>query len=155
MTETFVEVGNEHLLKLIDYKLAVSFCRKKKQKRGGVAIFTKKYIKSKELQFLKEYSLGEHFECCGIDLPLYNMFVIGLYRTPNSDFSLFISKLSALLYRVNNKYGKKKIVIVGDLNVNILQPGRKTKELRELIANYNLFFFILKNQHVNNHVLIT
>lgn len=138
LTETFLRAGHESSFKLNDYDMAASFSRE--NKRGGVCILVRKGLEYKNKSMIK-HSIVRVFECCAIEIPSSNLIIICVYRTPTSDVLAFLNSLDAVLYEVNRKR-RKKVVILGDFNINILKVDKITTHLRDLTKNYNLIIHI-------------
>lgn len=137
LSETFVKKGYENYVKICNYQLATNYCREKQ--RGGTCILVKMGLLYKELSFVKNYAIQNTFEACGIEIINNKLIVICVYRTPQSDPNLFLTKLHNLLYDLSNKYKSKiNIVVAGDLNINTLKKGNITNGLQDLSNNHNL-----------------
>lgn len=145
LSETFVQRGHEQMANLSGFYLAAFYSRQSKQKRGGVYIFITKGLQYKQVNFNNEYSVDKHFECCAIELISQNMFIICLYRIPDSNCELFFTKLETLLHRIIYKYKNKKVVVAGDLNIDTVQSNKQeSRRLIDLTQNYCL------NLHIQN-----
>lgn len=155
LTETFLISGYESFIKIKDFQLATSFCRDKQ--RGGTCILTKKGISYKELIWIKNLALSKLFEVCGIEIPLYKLIVISIYRIPASDPNIFLNNLDSLLCEIYRKYKSNfKVVIAGDFNINTLQKGRVTDCFQDLCKLHNLNIHInepTRKQSCIDHVL--
>lgn len=143
-SETNVKQDTEKNVKLDNYKLISSFCRDKN--KGGTCIMTKKTLDAKPLLFPPDLAAKFYFECCGIDVPTLNLIVIAIYRIPNhtkAHIGIFLHKLEQLLEYISVKFNKKKIVICGDWNIDILKENTSSKELKSVLENYNFNMHIL------------
>lgn len=60
-----------------------------------------------------------NFQCCGVKLPEYKCIVICIYRIPNSNPHIFLQNLEIVLGKYRTK-SKKKIIILGDFNINLM-----------------------------------
>lgn len=139
LTETFVKKGMESNIFVKNYNLVSHFCRH--EQRGGVCILLKTGEKYVNLQLVDNLSVSKKFECCGVELPEYNIILICLYRIPNSDPKFFLDTFEVLLYKLTFK-NRKRIIIAGDTNINILKNNQITKQYLDLIKNYNLTMHI-------------
>lgn len=142
LCETFMKKHTEQLLKIDTFKLAASYSRD--SKRGGTCILVKKHLEFKSLSITENLSYMHAFECCGIELLSSNLIVICLYRVPNSDVNIFFEKLTELLHNISYKKSNKKIVLCGDLNIDILKNNNKTQELQTILKNFNLVSHVNK-----------
>jgi hypothetical protein len=136
--ETFLKAQDVQHFQIPGYKLADFYCRDKS--RGGVCIYIKNSMNFVPLQCIYSLSVNKIFECCGIHLVEIDCIVICLYRTPDSDFNLFLKTLDCLLYKltIRPRHAKRKIIIAGDLNVNILEDTPKCVILKNTLRKYNL-----------------
>lgn len=150
LSETFIEKDCESLIHIFGYTLAASYCRSKKQKRGGVCILIKSGITFKEVKFLEDHSIDNVFECCGVEIPNQNLFILCVYRTPTSNCALFFEILETVLQKFRHKFKKKKLVIAGDLNINTIKLNNKTVELFDITKNYNLTLHIDEPTRLNS-----
>lgn len=78
------------------------------------------------------------FECCGIEILEYKLIIICIYRIPDSVHSnpfTFLDKFDNLLSKLKTKLNKK-IVILGDFNINTLKESNVSKELFRLLQSY-------------------
>lgn len=147
-TETFIQKGHEHIIKLSNYETISIYSRSNNQKRGGVCILAKKGITTNKIFFLDELSLDSSFECCGVEVPSQNLIIICVYRVPRSDTYIFFEKLDCILQKLISK--NKKIVLAGDLNINTLEKNQQTAELINFAKNYNLTIHIKGPTRLNS-----
>lgn len=141
ITETFLNNHDKNLVKLQNYKLAVSFCRDT-ERRGGTCILIKNNIKFIPLNIVKSLSCAKVFECCGIELLNYKIVIVCIYRIPNlNNINDFFVRLQQLLDLLINKK-KSKVILCGDWNIDTLKDNNCAKELRYILMNYNLISHI-------------
>ena len=72
-----------------------------------------------------------------------------IYRSPDSDFYEFLSKLGLLLTKVHSK--GKRLILCGDLNVNFLKYSGKLNELQNLLLMYKLINIVKSPARINSH----
>lgn len=135
-TETFVKRGTESNILFRTYKLAHYFSRER-EKRGGSCILVKTELDFKPIDITKILSSTYDFECCGIELTRLKIIIVCIYRTPSSNIYNFFRNLHTLLLNLTKK--KKKVVICGDWNIDVLKDNKYSKELKTILKNYNLF----------------
>ncbi|KAL0868710.1 hypothetical protein ABMA27_008153 [Loxostege sticticalis] len=138
-SETFVKEGFEGNIKLSNYKLVSSFCRQDKN-RGGTCILIRKLWEAKPLTIPSGIVTKIHFECCGIEIMGMNLIVCVIYRVPDykiSSIGMFLHKLEKLLHYLTSKYQRKKIIICGDWNLDILKPNKHTEALQSILKSFN------------------
>lgn len=137
-TETFVRLGEEGNINLQNYKLATSYSRL--QKRGGSCILIKDGLEFEKLSCFDDLSMAHHFECCAINLTTNNIIVVCIYRTPSKkkeNIECFLDRIDMLLHKCLLRFSKKKIVITGDFNINMLTKNQNTIKLNDLLVKYN------------------
>lgn len=137
-TETFVKRCTETNIKLNNYKLASTFCRERS--RGGSCIMIKRVLDFRPIAIVTELATEFCFECCGLEIIGLDLIVINIYRIPEqtvSHIGIFIHKLNKLLQHVTCKFRRKKIVLCGDWNINILNLNWATREIFDTLHNYN------------------
>lgn len=139
LSETFLKSGHEHCFSLTNYELASFYSRP--NKRGGVCILVLKGLNYKKNISIARHAKSNVFECCAVEFPHNNLIIICLYRTPTSDVNIFLNNLDSLLHELNSNR-KKKIVVLGDLNINTLKADKVTKDLQDLTKNYNMTIHI-------------
>jgi hypothetical protein len=85
-----------------------------------------------------------------IDDKNFTIYIIGLYRSPSGDIDNFLKNLEYLL---NNSMMKNhKFVIIGDLNINVLEEGSpNTKRLKDLLNTFYLKCFINSPKRVTEN----
>ncbi|CAK1601415.1 unnamed protein product [Parnassius mnemosyne] len=79
------------------------------------------------------------FKCCGISLSGEKLLVLCIYRTPESDISIFFEKFEKLLLKVSYK-NNFKTVICGDFNIDLLPNAKNhtiSYQFNEIISSYN------------------
>lgn len=136
LTETFIKSGSENNLQLPNYELAESYSRD--SKRGGVCILCKNNLEYKKLPYIKEMSIENYFECCGIEVPEHKCIIICIYRVPGKikdTLNAFLNRLEELFYKLKSKI-KKKVIVTGDLNIDTLKDNSMCKKFLGLLQNY-------------------
>ncbi|KAG8247377.1 hypothetical protein J6590_062440 [Homalodisca vitripennis] len=119
------------------YYLKAHFCRTEHRK-GGVAIYVDKNLvrHTEELivvQFCREITL----EAALIKIRLKQsvIHILGTYRSPNGDFDLALETVSNIITSTRIDY--YPLVIMGHINVDILNPDRRSTLLDETLASHN------------------
>lgn len=134
ITEHFIESGYEHLLNIPNYSLAAHFSRN--VKRGGTCIFTRVGHLYKEISNISKQSVSGVFECCAIELISHNVIIICIYRVPKYNYVVFYEKLDNILKKIN--FTKKKVILTGDFNIDVLKKNKTTLEFESFLLQYNL-----------------
>lgn len=139
LTETFVRNGDEKNININNFKLASNYSRD--TKRGGSCILIKKGLEYKKVTCFDNLSIAHHFECCSINLIANGIIVVCIYRIPSKkkkDIDCFLGKLDLLLHKCLLKFPKHKLIIAGDLNINILINSPSSERLKNILIKYNL-----------------
>lgn len=147
LSETFLRSGCEQNFRLTNYEMASFYSRGKK--RGGVCILLKYGLRFKHIEKINNLAITDAFECCGIEIMNYNLIVVCLYRTPTSNIDYFFKMLQIILHSLSSRKNKK-IVIVGDLNINTLVLNKNSTTLTDLTKNYNLKLHITTPTRINS-----
>jgi hypothetical protein len=134
LSETFLKKGSENNLKISGYAVASAYCRK--ERRGGTCILLKNDLDYKTYD-IKE-SIPFAFECCAVEILQYNLIIICIYRTPSSKIDIFFNQLQLLLNRLLHKSNRKRIILAGDWNIDMMQSSKYSKELTGILANHNM-----------------
>lgn len=120
-----------------DYNLVAEFCRKEFI-HGGVAIYAKPTFSCDMMQEICLLSVERIFECCAVKCSLLNIIIVSIYRSPQSDFSLFLEKMDELLTVLSNS-PKFDIFVCADFNINFLNVNDvKIRQFVNLIECFNL-----------------
>lgn len=151
-SETFMKESESNLLFINGYKL-VSFFSRKYYKAGGVCIYIKNSLNCNKLDWLTEISLEKHFECCGIHIPDLNYTIVCIYRPPKSEISVFLQKLDFVLQKLRRKLRNinRKIVIVGDFNIDLLRNDSCAKLFCDLLNSYKMHCTIKEPTRITEH----
>jgi exonuclease III len=117
------------------FTLASAFCRKNSD-HGVSCIFVKKGVIIKELNSLNELGEEKSFELSVTELVKYAVIVICIYRSPDGKIDTFLNKSELIVQKLMVKC--KTLILCGDWNVNFLQTNSHTRELNNLLLQYNL-----------------
>lgn len=139
------------MTKIENLRLVSYFCRTN-QTRGGVSIYAEGDLK---ITYVPSKGDAEerHFEVCAAKIlspnGKYSIYIITVYRTPDSDFKEFIGRLELLLHRLYNP--KNCYVICGDTNIDFLQTSSEKSLLLNLLAEYNVINHIQEPTRISSH----
>lgn len=121
---------------ITDYSLSAYYCRRDRI-HGGVAIFCKSSLKQTCLD-LGSFCVELNFECCAcmitIDKTTYGIVLI--YRSPVGCIDTFLEGLNDVLNIVESKCNK--IILCGDLNIDIRKKSIKADMLRDIFESHDL-----------------
>lgn len=130
-----------------DFKLVSVFCREEGQ-HGGVAMYVKNNVTAKTKVNVTELSLGGVFECAATECQLGDgmVIIVSIYRPPTGDKKVFFDKMEQLLCLI---FGEgKRIIVVGDFNIELVKVGKTKNEFLSLMNSFNLFHIIKENTRV-------
>lgn len=135
ITEHWLGNNELELYNLNNFTLMSKFCRKNK-KHGGSCIFVKSTIESIPYTEFENLNIEEHFEASMIELPQLKLIIICIYRTPTSNIQVFMENLDIIIHNLLNK--GKKVIIMGDLNVNFLVNNNISTKIQSFLNTYGL-----------------
>jgi hypothetical protein len=64
------------------------------------------------------------------------LIIVCIYRSPHSDFSLFLNKLELMIDKVRKK--RMQLILCGDWNLNFLQDNMQMRGVQNLLTSYKL-----------------
>ena len=136
VTEHWLLGDNLKSIKISGYQAISEFTRKNTT-HGGVAIFVncKHSNVCKEIKEIKLLSIEVDIECCAI-LVNKHLCMIDIYRSPTGNIETFFIQLCKILDIATNSY--KKIIICGDLNIDILKNNVEKKILCDILESYGV-----------------
>ena len=105
------------MINLRGYTLCAQYCRTKN--RGGVCVFARTELNLTTVCYKK--CIEKVFEACVSVLNFKNknnLYVVPLYRTPESCVNEFVKQLGVLIFSLYNN--GDHFVICGDVNINFL-----------------------------------
>lgn len=137
-TEHNMIAGDESNLNIPGFKLAASFYRQ--NRHGGSCILLKNEHSYKKIDEIVPFCISNVIECTAIQLIEHRLFIICIYRPPKNtlnDYDAFLGNLQKIM----DKFclTKNKCVIVGDININIMQTkDTLVKRYQSLMLCYNM-----------------
>lgn len=138
ITEHFIMSGYENHLRIPNYCLAGTFCRKA-SKRGGSCILIRNGHKWQEIPQISALSVTGVVECCGVHLIQSNTVIVCVYRVPKQNhLTIFYDILEKIILNILCKKRYKNIVIAGDFNIDVLKKNSVTLEFESLLLNFHL-----------------
>lgn len=138
-----------HNFKAGNYKTLNFFSRSHFQK-GGVCIIGQEHLNYTKLAF--NNSTEKNFEMCAIKCNISKsetVTICSIYRSPNGDFEAFVDGLSAMLE--NTYHANNKIILCGDVNINLLENNKQTQTLINLLSEYNMTPTILEPTRITHN----
>jgi exonuclease III len=144
--EVFLQDTTPHILAISEHGLKdneINFIKiegyyiighyyRNKYKGGGIALYiSNKIVQVRALDWITTKSIERSIEIVGIELmEEKNIIIIATYRPPCGLLDEFFSCLCSILEKIN-KSGKR-IVILGDLNINIMEKGPGSDQLADI-----------------------
>jgi len=128
LSETWFSSNNS--ADLVGYRAVHVF--RDERRGGGVSVFTRISISSIPMYDL--CYVGDNLEVCSISLNLSNsrITVIGIYRPPNGSIAQFVEELGNIL---SDRSPRERVFLLGDLNVDLLNPSVCEGELVDLCSS--------------------
>ena len=82
-----------------------------------------------------------------------NIILTSMYRPPATDMQQFIQDTSELLKLINTKRNKKKIIVAGDFNVDLLKINDhvKTNDFLNTLISYSLIPTIVRPTRITDN----
>jgi exonuclease III len=134
-TEHWVKKDYFNLIQIDQYNL-VNYFSRKKYDHGGVCIYVKKGIRTKDLKCFKGISMEKEFEMSVIELADHGYIIVCIYRSPDSNFWTFLKTLELIMQIAQSK--TKMLLLCGDWNLNFMSDNKKLQEVQILLESYNL-----------------
>lgn len=146
LTEHFIIKGEEQFFTLNNYHMSTIYSRQL-QRRGGSCILLRNDFKGVELHDINKLCIEKHFEICALEIPQIKAIILCIYRTPNSNITVFFNKINETLSKLRHK--QRKLIICGDFNINILAHDSVSTRFLELLSNYGLQCHIQEPTRIN------
>lgn len=123
--------------KINNFKLIASYCRSAGS-HGGVAVYCFESVWFKIRQDINEFAEIYTFECAAIEIKIRNkkVIIVALYRTPDTQVELFLTKLNELLSMLIDK--NENFIIAGDFNIDLKTDNQKKQKFTSLLESYNV-----------------
>lgn len=67
----------------------------------------------------------------------HNYGILSLYRSPNGDINTFLAQFNIVITDITNKHKNTKIIIIGDLNINLLDTTQNTTNYIDILNTLN------------------
>ncbi|KAK9501780.1 hypothetical protein O3M35_012451 [Rhynocoris fuscipes] len=113
------------------YNIASFFCRKTHH-NGGVVIYIKQGWQYQEVCQITKYA--EEMSCELAAIKVNNTIIVTVYRSPLSDWNVFMSNIENVFECINKC--RKKAVIIGDFNIQFLGCDNKCLDFKNLCSTY-------------------
>jgi exonuclease III len=140
MTEHWLELDEIEVLNMENYSLISHFCRQSR-KDGGVCVYAHNTLTILNRDDLCKFSVEMHIEIAAVQIIQINLIVLCVYRSnTEGDFAVFIRQLELLLSITINE--DSHVLVMGDVNVDLLQRSKQKRELLGLLELFNLKSFV-------------
>lgn len=123
----------ELMFNFCNHQIGSSFCRGNAI-RGGSLILLHKKLKFKERKDIVSLSVERLIEVSCVELEQF--IIVSLYSPPSAQYDSLEKILEQVLYKLQKS--KKKLVVSGDFNVNLLDNCNSSKRMLNLFKSYNL-----------------
>ena len=136
IAEHWLHKHNARLFAMEGYSMGDLFVRQR-YTHGGVCIYVNTDINSIPVSEIGRLSAEKACEMACIYIPGYNLVVMAVYRSPDSDHALFQEILGDAMETLLQKYSVNvKIAIAGDFNVDLKRASTQTKALQNFMSSY-------------------
>lgn len=124
------------------FYLASGYCREEGE-HGGVAVYVKCGVKSKDRSDINKLSVKGDCEIAAVESLVDKMrvMVISIYRSPRGCVDVLLDRLEQILARINDE--KTVIFIAGDFNIDFLSNDRSRFALLSVFESFSLYPTIL------------
>lgn len=124
------------------YNLITAYCRPKRNAHGGVVLYALKKWIPVIRHDINEISEPYIFECVAAEFKICDkIYLISvIYKPPNTNIEVFTKKMDQLL-DLATKCDSKKLIILGDFNIDILSSAkcpRSKNTFLNLLTAYNM-----------------
>lgn len=136
INEHWLLPSNYQLYTLEGYELRAKFLRQAHE-HGGVAIFTRTNIKTKERVDIRSFTVEFVVEFCAVEIIDGNLLIVSVYR-PERDTETFFTQIQALLEYISKHSSRKRIIIAGDINIDVTQNTQLARRFLNLIKSFGL-----------------
>jgi hypothetical protein len=63
----------------------------------------------------------------------HNYGILTIYRSPNGDINTFLTQFNIIINNIIKNHKKSKIIILGDLNINLLDTSQNTTNYVDIL----------------------
>lgn len=127
LTETWIKNDDEaQRLKLPNYTHYYNY--RKKTRGGGVSLFIHNSLKHEYLE--EQCEEGNHF--LWVHLDTFSLDIGAIYKQPAANTEKFLENYNQHLAR------RKRVIVFGDLNLNLLTNEKPVKEYKEILRENNI-----------------
>lgn len=122
-----------------NFTLASYYCRSRPLSHGGSSILLSNSLEFESIN-ITNYCLNLVCEASAVKLPQYNLVIISLYRTPDSNANVFIQSTEKLLHFIISCKKNKNIILTGDFNIDIIKSTKsETHDFLNMLRSFDLY----------------
>jgi hypothetical protein len=132
-TEHWLSSDHINIVNIDQFKLVSSFNRN--NWGGGSCIFVRKFLQTKQINYLYGIGLEKSFELSAFELLDLKIVIVHICRSADGNFNEFLHKLELVINRIQGSW--KRLILCGDWNINFLQQSTKLQGLQNLLM-FNL-----------------
>ncbi|XP_047994390.1 uncharacterized protein LOC125232679 [Leguminivora glycinivorella] len=147
LTEHWLEDNQISSVNIQNYSLRAQYCRTSRQ-GGGTCIYAKTDLVTMERKEISALSVEMNIELCAIECIGADLIIVCIYRPPNGDVQLYLSKLSELLsmHAIKNY----NVLLIGDINIDLMVKCNLNKNLNNTITQFGFRQLIKIPTRINN-----
>ena len=147
ITEHWLKHEESSIINLDNYIVKTHFSRLHHQ-HGGVMSLLNPNILCNSLENVSSFSVEKICELCAVFIPIVDVIVITMYRSPNGDFNKFID---TVVNTLNELHGTSKYIILGgDINLLFGTQHAKVLYFCNLMCSYGLHPLVNFKTRKNN-----
>ena len=136
LNETWLQSGSEHLSNLENYKVFHTI--RDSNLSGGVSLYFKPFICAQKLDLLSVCTNSIESIVVKFKNADEIFYMVGIYRPHTGTINNFITSLTELLNQIPD-LNRNKVLITGDLNINLLSNSPQVEEFCDFLRSY---FFV-------------
>jgi hypothetical protein len=117
------------------FRLVNAFCRSS-SKHGGSGIYIKDGLVTREISHFKDTCEEKNFEMSLIELPMYKLNTVCIYRSLDGKLDTFLNKLELVILKLLKR--NTILLLCGDWNRGFLREDGDQNDVTDLLLRYNL-----------------
>lgn len=83
----------------------------------------------------------------------HNFGILTIYRSPNGDINTFLTQFNIVITNIINNHKNSKIIILGDLNINLLDTTLNTTNYIDILNSLNFTSHVYRTRPYSNTCL--
>ena len=124
----------------------------RKRKGDGIVVYAKDQLKLRQIETLSKCTMAVEYVTLRLDLVnVKEIYIIAVYRPPNSSVPDFINEMEAVIHNLSDKVNIE-VNLIGDVNINVKKPRDiNTRRYLDFLKRQGLFNVINEETHINMH----